>query len=32
MKGYAVSNGYMGLVEGRWMLFSTEEEYEEYIA
>lgn len=32
MKGYVTANGYMGLVEGRYMLFSCEEEYEEYLA
>ncbi len=31
MKGYHVSNGYMGYVEDRYMLFSTEEEYYEYM-
>lgn len=30
-KGYVVSEGYMGLVDGRYMLFSTEDEYYEYI-
>ena len=31
MKGYLVSNGFMGLVDGRYMLFPSEAEYEEYI-
>ena len=31
MKGYVTSNGYMGLVDGQYMLFSTEDEYYEYI-
>lgn len=31
MKGYAVSDGYMGLVNGRYMLFASEEDYLEYI-
>ena len=31
MKGYTVSNGYMGLVEGLSMLFETEEEYFLYV-
>ena len=31
MKGYFVNNGYMGLVEGRYMLFASEEDYREYI-
>lgn len=29
--GYHTSYGYRGLVKGKWMLFSTEAEYEEYI-
>lgn len=29
MKGYSVSNGYMGWIRGRYVLFSTEEEYME---
>ena len=31
MKGYLTGSGFMGLVEGRYMLFSSEEEYEEYL-
>lgn len=31
MKGYQVSNGFMGLVDENYMLFATEEEYYEYI-
>nr|DAH15960.1 MAG TPA: hypothetical protein [Bacteriophage sp.] len=31
MKGYHVPSGYMGYVDGRWMLFATENEYVEYI-
>ena len=31
MKGFYVGNGYMGLVEGKYMLFISEEEYEEYL-
>ena len=31
MKGYYVSSGYMGYVDGVYMLFSTEEEYKEYL-
>lgn len=31
MKGYLVATGYYGLVNGRYMLFATEAEYEEYI-
>lgn len=30
-KGYFVPSGYMGFVDGRHMLFSTEQEYLEYI-
>ena len=31
MKGYNTANGYMGLVDGRYMLFASEEEYREYM-
>ncbi len=31
MKGYFVSNGYMGMVEGRYMLFASEEDYLDYL-
>ena len=31
MKGYLTGSGYMGFVEGRYMLFVSEEEYEEYL-
>ncbi len=31
MKGYAVESGYMGLVEGRYILFSCEADYREYL-
>ena len=27
MKGYVVNNGYMGMVEGSYMLFASEEDY-----
>ena len=27
MKGYVVNNGYMGMVEGIYMLFASEEDY-----
>ncbi len=30
MKGYDVSNGYMGCIDGKYMLFVSEEEYREY--
>lgn len=29
--GYYVSNGYFGLVDGNYILFSTDEEYYEYL-
>ena len=32
MKGYYTANGYMGLVEGKYILFVCEEEYREYLA
>lgn len=32
MKGFVVNNGYMGYVDGEYMLFSTEDDYYEYIA
>lgn len=32
MKGYNTDNGYMGLVNGRYMLFASEEDYIEYIS
>ena len=31
MKGYFVNNGYMGMVEGRYMLFASEEDYLDYL-
>ena len=31
MKGYPTASGYMGLVEGEYMLFASESEYEEYL-
>lgn len=31
MKGYVTAGGYMGMVEGRYILFVSEEEYMEYI-
>jgi hypothetical protein len=30
MKGYPVESGYMGMVEGRYMLFASEYDYREY--
>ena len=29
--GYVIDSGYVGKANGRWMLFPTETEYEEYI-
>ena len=31
MKGYVTANGYMGLVDGRYILFVSEDEYLEYL-
>ena len=31
MKGYDTSNGYMGYVEGKYILFASEREYFEFI-
>ena len=31
MKGYATSEGYMGLVQGRYMIFASEVDYREYM-
>ena len=31
MKGYSTGNGYMGLVEGRYILFASESEYYDYL-
>lgn len=31
MKGYNTPSGYMGLVNGEYMLFATEEDYKEYL-
>lgn len=30
MRGYCVPGGYMGYVNGRYMLFATESEYYDY--
>lgn len=32
MKGYVVHDGYMGYVNGRYMLFSCEEDYRDYMS
>lgn len=31
MKGYTTAGGYMGLVDGEYVLFSCEADYEEYL-
>ena len=31
MKGYYVDNGYMGYVNGTYMLFADETDYKEYL-
>lgn len=31
LKGYLTDIGYMGYVDGRYMLFATEEDYREYM-
>jgi hypothetical protein len=31
LKGYVVSSGYMGYVDGKYMLFATEGDYIEYM-
>lgn len=31
MKGYNTANGYMGLVDGDYMLFASEEDYRDYM-
>ncbi len=31
MKGYITSEGYMGFVNGGYMLFASESEYKEYM-
>ncbi len=31
MKGYTTASGYMGYVDGSYILFASEEEYKEYM-
>ena len=31
IRGYSVPDGYMGLVNGKYMLFETEKAYNEYL-
>lgn len=32
MKGYVIDSGFMGYVNGSYILFASEEEYKEYMA
>lgn len=32
MKGYVVDNGYMGYVDGIYMLFANEADYKEFVS
>lgn len=32
MKGYSTESGYMGYVDGGYMLFASEDDYIEYLA
>lgn len=32
MKGFTVESGYMGLVNGNYILFASESDYREYIS
>ena len=32
MKGYITESGYMGFVEGRYMLFASETDYMEFVS
>ena len=31
MRGYHISSGYMGCVDGNYILFASETEYDEYV-
>lgn len=31
MKGYFTANGFMGYVEGEYLLFASEDDYKEYL-
>ena len=31
IKGYPVSNGYMGYIDGEYLLFASEADYRDYI-
>ncbi len=31
MKGYCTESGYMGYVDGRYMLFASEDDYREFL-
>lgn len=32
MKGYSTASGYMGFVDGKYILFACEEDYREYLS
>jgi hypothetical protein len=32
MKGYVTATGYMGFVEGRYLLFADESDYRDYLS
>ncbi len=32
MKGYFTANGYYGLIDGRYVLFASESDYNDYMA
>lgn len=32
MRGYYIPSGYMGLVNGKYMLFASESDYRDYIS
>ena len=32
MKGYTTATGYMGYVDGRYLLFASEQDYREYVS
>ncbi len=32
MKGYVTASGYMGYVDGQYILFASEEDYREYVS
>ena len=32
MKGYVTASGYMGYIDGRYILFASESDYKEYLS